>query len=82
MVRTGDSLEQAARLQLDDSVVDFIAGGAGEEVTIRANEDAWGQYTLWPRVMTDVHEAEPAVTIFGSTSQHRSSCRRWASTAS
>lgn len=61
----GDSLERMARRSLPHTVADFIAGGAGDEVTLRANERAWSEYALWPRVLTDVRDAEPAVAVYG-----------------
>jgi 4-hydroxymandelate oxidase len=61
----GDALERMARRQLPLAIADFIGGGAGEEVTLRANERAWSEYTLWPRVLTDVSDVEPAVAVGG-----------------
>lgn len=61
----GDALERMARRHLPAAVADFIGGGAGDEVTLRANERAWSEYTLWPRVLTDVSDADPAVAVFG-----------------
>ena len=58
-------LERAARAELGTAVADFIAGGAGDEVTLRANEAAWRDYQLWPRVMVDVRDADPSVVVDG-----------------
>ena len=46
-------------------MADFVAGGSGNEATLRANEEGWNNYTLWPRVLVDVRETNPGVTIFG-----------------
>lgn len=56
--------EEDARRHLAPAVVDFLAGGAGDEVTLRANEQAWSEYQLWPRVMTDVRDTDTSV-VFG-----------------
>lgn len=61
--KTGETLEQRARQLLTTPVADFIAGGAGHEVTLRANEEAWEQYTLWPRALVDTQGATPGVTV-------------------
>lgn len=60
-----ESLEHAARARLDDAAADFIAGGAGREVTLRANEAAWSNFQLWPRVMVNVRDAESSVSVDG-----------------
>jgi 8-oxo-dGTP diphosphatase len=46
--------EAAARDRLPPAVYDFYAGGAGDEITVRDNEAAWGRLRLRPRVLVDV----------------------------
>ena len=60
-----DLLELEARAHLDPAVADFIAGGAGHEVTLGLNEAAWRDYQLWPRVMTDVRDASASTIVHG-----------------
>lgn len=43
--------ECEARRRLDAAVYDFFAGGAGDEVTLRANEAAFGRIGLLPRIL-------------------------------
>lgn len=43
--------EEAAQRALDPAVYDFIAGGADDEVTLAANERAYGRIGLVPRVL-------------------------------
>lgn len=43
--------EAAARARLDPAHYDYFAGGAGDEVTLRANEAAFGRLALLPRVL-------------------------------
>jgi len=45
------ALEAEARSRLDPVVYDYVAGGAGEEWTLRANERAFQPYSLAPRVL-------------------------------
>lgn len=45
------ALEAEARSRLDPAVYDYIAGGAGEEWTLQANESAFRAYSLAPRVL-------------------------------
>ena len=44
-------LEQQARERLDPAVYDFFAGGADDELTLRANEAAFARIGLLPRVL-------------------------------
>jgi (S)-3,5-dihydroxyphenylglycine transaminase len=61
-----DTVADAARRRLRPDVWDFIAGGAGAERTLRANEAAFDRYTLLPRVLAGVGAADPAVTVLGT----------------
>ncbi|WP_206244265.1 alpha-hydroxy acid oxidase [Novosphingobium terrae] len=45
------ALEAEARSRLDPAVYDYVAGGAGEEWTLQANERAYQAYSLAPRVL-------------------------------
>ncbi len=58
-------LEEEARRRLDPAVYDFFAGGAEDEVTVRANETAFAQIGLVPRVLRGVRTRELAVTLLG-----------------
>jgi 4-hydroxymandelate oxidase len=48
------ALEVVARARLEPQVFDFFAGGADDEETLRANEDAFGRIGLVPRVLRAV----------------------------
>lgn len=65
-VHTLDDVAAAARAVLEPGVWDFIAGGAGDERTLRANEAAFDRYTLRPRVLSGVTEPDTAVDVLGS----------------
>jgi 4-hydroxymandelate oxidase len=57
--------ENLARERLPRPVYDYYAGGAEDEVTLRANRDAFARYALRPRVMTDVSVVDTRVHLLG-----------------
>ncbi|NGO09273.1 alpha-hydroxy-acid oxidizing protein [Streptomyces sp. HC44] len=57
--------ETAARAKLDPVHADFIAGGARDEITVRANEAAFGRLQLLPRVLRGSAERDLDVTLLG-----------------
>ena len=63
-----DEYEVAARAILGESVYDFIAGGAGEELTLRANREAFANWALRPRVLVDVSARDLGTTVLGQES--------------
>jgi 4-hydroxymandelate oxidase len=60
-----DAYEDAARATLPRAVYDYFAGGAEDEVTLRANRAAYERYYLRPRVMVDVSQVDPSVELLG-----------------
>lgn len=58
-------LAVAAAARLDPAVVDYVAGGSGEEVSLGAAAAAWRRYRLAPRVLRDVAVVDPAVSVLG-----------------
>jgi 4-hydroxymandelate oxidase len=60
--------EIAAELALDPVYYDYIAGGARDEITVRANEAAFAGLCLLPRVLRGREKRELDVTLFGSRS--------------
>ncbi|MEU3985142.1 alpha-hydroxy acid oxidase [Streptomyces sp. NPDC026672] len=57
--------ETAARERIDPVHADFIAGGARDEVTVRANEEAFGRLRLLPRVLRGRAAPDLDVDLFG-----------------
>jgi 4-hydroxymandelate oxidase len=57
--------ELAARERLEPAVWDYYAGGAEDEVSLRANLDAWERWWLRPRVLVDVSDVDMATTVLG-----------------
>ncbi|WP_424638434.1 alpha-hydroxy acid oxidase [Embleya sp. AB8] len=62
---TVHDFETAARAELDPVYADFIAGGARDEITVRANEAAFGRLQLLPRVLRGSAVRELGITLFG-----------------
>jgi 4-hydroxymandelate oxidase len=60
-----DGYEDAARATLPRAVYDYFAGGAEDEVTLRANRTAYERYYLRPRVMVDVGHVDASVELLG-----------------
>ena len=57
--------ESAARDRLPQMVYDYYAGGALDEITLRANRDAYDEIALRYRVLVDVSRRSLATGIFG-----------------
>ena len=65
---SADEWETRARETLDVGPFDYIAGGAGEETTLRANREAFLRWRLRPRMLTGNAERSLAVDILGTPS--------------
>jgi 4-hydroxymandelate oxidase len=63
-------LEPAARELLPHAVYEFIAAGAGEEITKHDNEAAFDRIRLRPRVLRDVTRLDTGITLFGQSLPH------------
>jgi len=64
---TLDDAERMAEAALPPDAWSYIAGGAGDERTLRWNRDAFSQYRLRPRVLVDVSSVETETTVLGSS---------------
>jgi isopentenyl diphosphate isomerase/L-lactate dehydrogenase-like FMN-dependent dehydrogenase len=60
-----DELEQQAKQKLDQASYDFVAGGAGSELTLKANREAFQKVTMMPRVLTGIKEADTSINLLG-----------------
>ena len=58
--------EALARARFDAAVWDFIQGGSGDEVTLKANSAAFERVKLRPRVLVDVSRCELSTRILGA----------------
>jgi isopentenyl diphosphate isomerase/L-lactate dehydrogenase-like FMN-dependent dehydrogenase len=57
--------ERLAAERLEQGPLDYFAGGAGDELTLRENVAAWGHWRLRPRVLKDVREVSTAAEVLG-----------------
>ncbi|MFD0458031.1 alpha-hydroxy acid oxidase [Streptomyces violaceoruber] len=63
---TLDDFAGLARGQLPAATWDFIAGGAGRERTLAANEAVFGAVRLRPRALPGIEEPDTSVEVLGS----------------
>jgi lactate 2-monooxygenase len=59
-------LEERAREQLSAEAFGYVAGGAGEETTVRANRAAFDRWRIVPRMLTDVTTRDLATSVLGT----------------
>ena len=62
--------EAHARARLDDNAWAYLAGGAGDEITLRANRSAWDDIRLLPRVLQPLAGGHTRVELLGRTLAH------------
>jgi len=59
-------MAEAARRRLDPVHWDFFAGGAGDERTLRANEEAYARRAIVPRVLRGVADRDLRTELLGA----------------
>ena len=59
-----------ARRRLDPAAWAYIEGGAGDELTLRANLDAWQRLPLWPRVLRPLAGGHTRTRLAGHALAH------------
>jgi len=64
------SFEDRARAVLGDAVYDYVAGGSGDEHTLRWNVERWARVRLAPRNLVDVGTLDLAVELLGARLAH------------
>ena len=57
--------EEVARGKLRREAYDYYAGGANDEVTLRANREAYGKLPLYHRVLRNVAARDTSVEVLG-----------------
>lgn len=62
--------EAAARAALDPGALEYIDGGAGDEITMADNLAAWRRIALRPRMLVGVGSVDPSVRLLGSRRPH------------
>ena len=78
------TLESYAEGILDRLAFDYISGGVGDEVTLRANVEAWARLRIRPHVLRDMSTVDTSTTVLGAplstpvavapTAMHRFAC--------
>jgi lactate 2-monooxygenase len=58
-------LESRAREKLTPEAFGYVAGGAGEEITVRANRAAFDRWRIVPRMLVDVSERDLSTELLG-----------------
>ena len=62
--------EAHARTRLDDKAWAYFSGGAGDEITLRANCGAWNERLLNPRVLQPLAGGHTRIELLGRTLAH------------
>lgn len=65
-----DDHEQQARQHLSDNAWAYFSGGAGDEITLRANPSAWQALPLQPRVLRRLAGGHTRTTLLGRPLAH------------
>ncbi len=60
-----DDFEQAARNILPAAAWEYLSGGAGDEITLRWNREAFDRIALRPRVLVDVSRIDLRLNLLG-----------------
>ncbi|MFL5828043.1 MAG: lactate 2-monooxygenase [Thermoleophilaceae bacterium] len=63
---TYDELEAAAREKLSAGAYGYVAGGAGNESTVRANREAFERWRIVPRMMRDIGVRDLSTEVLGT----------------
>lgn len=67
---TLDDHEAHAQQALDANAWAYFSGGAGDEITLRANRQAWQQLSLLPRILRSLAGGHTRVELLGRTLAH------------
>src|ERR671912_1759595 len=58
--------ERLAEERLEPGAFGYYAGGAGDELALTGNVDAWRRLKLRPRVLVDVSSVSTGTTVLGT----------------
>jgi lactate 2-monooxygenase len=59
-------LEELAHERLSAEAFGYVAGGAGEEITVRSNRAAFDRWRIVPRMLVDVTERDLSTHVLGT----------------
>ena len=63
---SAEELQQAARERLGADAYGYVAGGAGAELTMRANREAFARRRIVPRMLRDVSARDLSCSVLGT----------------
>jgi 4-hydroxymandelate oxidase len=63
---TVDDFEPVARERLEPPLYDYIAGGAGDEITLAENRRSFDRWILRPRYLRGLGKIDPSTTVLGT----------------
>src|SRR6516225_6760955 len=69
LISTAD-YERAAERVLERGAYEYIAGGAGDEITLRDNLAAWQRVAIAPRMLIGVGDVNTCVRVLGRDLPH------------
>ncbi len=58
-------LEESAKAKMSPEAFAYIAGGAGNESTLRTNREGFEKYKIVPRMLRNVSERDTSIELFG-----------------
>ena len=61
-----NQFEAHAREQMEPYAFAYYCGGAGDEITMRRNLDAWNRFSLRPRVFVDISSVDISSSMLGT----------------
>jgi len=64
------SLAEHARAAIGDAAWAYLAGGSGDQRTVRRNLAGWAGLTLLPRVLAGVGVVDASITLLGHPLAH------------
>ena len=65
-----DDFESRARGRMSEMAYEYVAGGAGDEITVRWNREAFSKLQLRPRSLVDVSTIDTRQTLVGTPLDH------------
>ena len=69
-IATLNEFDALARARLSQMAYDYVAGGVGNEVTLRSNLESWDRIHVRPRILADVSEIDTRVRLFNQELPH------------
>lgn len=59
-----DDIKEVALRKLPKTIRDFYVDGSSDQITVAENSSSYSKYRLRPRVLTDVSNCDPSVSVF------------------